>query len=91
MNLHFFCLLAGSASNEANKEEGSQSAGMGGAMGMISSSSMGMLSSLTSVVQSTVRTNTFMFDDDDKAKFIKKIEKCSKCKKKIHMLFKQHF
>lgn len=80
MNLHFFCLLVGSASNEANKE-GSQSAGMGGAMGMISSSSMGMLSSLTSVVQSTVRTNTFMFDDD-KAKFIKKIEKCSKCKKK---------
>lgn len=42
------------ASSEANKEEGSS--GMGGAMGMISSSSMGMLSSLTSVVQSTGKT-----------------------------------
>ncbi|KAI7795708.1 putative protein FAM114A2-like [Triplophysa rosa] len=44
------------AISEADKEEGSQSSGMGGAMGMISSSSMGMLSSLTSVVQSTGKT-----------------------------------
>ncbi|XP_051533653.1 protein FAM114A2 isoform X2 [Myxocyprinus asiaticus] len=46
----------GSASSEANKEEGERSYGMGGAMGMISSSSMGMLSSLTNVVQSTGKT-----------------------------------
>ncbi|KAA0720338.1 Protein FAM114A2 [Triplophysa tibetana] len=44
------------AKSEADKEEGSHSSGMGGAMGMISSSSMGMLSSLTSVVQSTGKT-----------------------------------
>lgn len=45
-----------SASAEADKDEGERTYGMGGAMGMISSSSMGMLSSLTTVVQSTSKT-----------------------------------
>ncbi|KAK7130779.1 hypothetical protein R3I94_016052 [Phoxinus phoxinus] len=43
-------------SSGTNKEEGEKAYGMGGAMGMISSSSMGMLSSLTTVVQSTGKT-----------------------------------
>ncbi|XP_056118176.1 protein FAM114A2 [Rhinichthys klamathensis goyatoka] len=46
----------GSDSCETNKDEGEKAYGMGGAMGMISSSSMGMLSSLTTVVQSTGKT-----------------------------------
>ncbi|XP_039532870.1 protein FAM114A2 [Pimephales promelas] len=46
----------GSGSSETNKDEGEKAYGMGGAMGMISSSSMGMLSSLTTVVQSTGKT-----------------------------------
>ncbi|XP_067280007.1 protein FAM114A2 [Pseudorasbora parva] len=46
----------GSDSSERNKDEGERGGGMGGAMGMISSSSMGMLSSLTTVVQSTGKT-----------------------------------
>ncbi|XP_048023313.1 protein FAM114A2 [Megalobrama amblycephala] len=46
----------GSDSSETNKDEGERTYGMGGAMGMISSSSMGMLSSLTTVVQSTGKT-----------------------------------
>ncbi|XP_056302864.1 protein FAM114A2 [Danio aesculapii] len=45
-----------SESSEAVKDEGEKMYGMGGAMGMISSSSMGMLSSLTTVVQSTSKT-----------------------------------
>ncbi|XDV39110.1 hypothetical protein PO909_008397, partial [Leuciscus waleckii] len=46
----------GSDNSEMNKDEGEKAYGMGGAMGMISSSSMGMLSSLTTVVQSTGKT-----------------------------------
>ncbi|XP_077052079.1 protein FAM114A2 [Siphateles boraxobius] len=46
----------GSDSSETNKDEGEKAYGMGGAMGMISSSSMGMLSSFTTVVQSTGKT-----------------------------------
>jgi len=53
--LSVYDLSAGSGSSETNKDEGEKAYGMGGAMGMISSSSMGMLSSLTTVVQSTVR------------------------------------
>ncbi|XP_001923116.1 protein FAM114A2 [Danio rerio] len=45
-----------SASSEADRDESEKTYGMGGAMGMISSSSMGMLSSLTTVVQSTSKT-----------------------------------
>ncbi|KAF4098295.1 protein FAM114A2 [Onychostoma macrolepis] len=45
-----------SASSKENKDEEEKTYGMGGAMGMISSSSMGMLSSLTTVVQSTGKT-----------------------------------
>ncbi|RXN10680.1 protein FAM114A2 [Labeo rohita] len=45
-----------SASSKENKDEGEKAYGVGGAMGMISSSSMGMLSSLTTVVQSTGKT-----------------------------------
>ncbi|XP_016374158.1 protein FAM114A2-like [Sinocyclocheilus rhinocerous] len=45
-----------SASSKENKDEEEKMNGMGGAMGMISSSSMGMLSSLTTVVQSTGKT-----------------------------------
>ncbi|XP_042603879.1 protein FAM114A2-like isoform X1 [Cyprinus carpio] len=45
-----------SDSSKENKDEEEKTYGMGGAMGMISSSSMGMLSSLTTVVQSTGKT-----------------------------------
>ncbi|XP_016391964.1 protein FAM114A2-like isoform X2 [Sinocyclocheilus rhinocerous] len=45
-----------SASSKESKDEEEKTYGMGGAMGMISSSSMGMLSSLTTVVQSTGKT-----------------------------------
>uniref|UniRef100_A0A671RPI8 Protein FAM114A2-like n=1 Tax=Sinocyclocheilus anshuiensis TaxID=1608454 RepID=A0A671RPI8_9TELE len=45
-----------SASSKESKDEEEKTFGMGGAMGMISSSSMGMLSSLTTVVQSTGKT-----------------------------------
>uniref|UniRef100_A0A673IHB3 Protein FAM114A2-like n=1 Tax=Sinocyclocheilus rhinocerous TaxID=307959 RepID=A0A673IHB3_9TELE len=44
------------ASSKESKDEEEKTYGMGGAMGMISSSSMGMLSSLTTVVQSTGKT-----------------------------------
>lgn len=50
-----FC-SADSAGSKESKDEGEKTYGMGGAMGMISSSSMGMLSSLTTVVQSTGKT-----------------------------------
>ncbi|ROL50811.1 Protein FAM114A2 [Anabarilius grahami] len=50
----------GSDSSETNKDEGERTYGMGGAMGMISSSSMGMLSSLTTVVQSTKAQSTLI-------------------------------
>uniref|UniRef100_A0A673IDT3 Protein FAM114A2-like n=1 Tax=Sinocyclocheilus rhinocerous TaxID=307959 RepID=A0A673IDT3_9TELE len=43
-------------SAQESKDEEEKTYGMGGAMGMISSSSMGMLSSLTTVVQSTGKT-----------------------------------
>lgn len=56
-SVSFYLLPAGSDSSEINKDEVERTYGMGGAMGMISSSSMGMLSSLTTVVQSTVRAS----------------------------------
>lgn len=67
-DLPAFC-SADSDSSKENKDEEEKTYGMGGAMGMISSGSMGMLSSLTTVVQSTVRASLFMLDDN-KAEFV---------------------
>ncbi|KTG05386.1 hypothetical protein cypCar_00001957 [Cyprinus carpio] len=56
-----------SDSSKENKDEEEKTYGMGGAMGMISSSSMGMLSSLTTVVQSTVLREAKEREEQQKA------------------------
>ncbi|TRZ02901.1 hypothetical protein DNTS_033267 [Danionella cerebrum] len=69
---------------DAKRDEGEQMFGMGGAMGMISSSSMGMLSSLTTAVQSTVLREAKEREEQQKAENVS-----SETEKKAHygMLF----